>query len=68
MRSKCKLSLQEIAGMVTRKHVYEIAKLKSEDNYLQMFDLQVICKEIIDEAFNIGIKVDIIIYNNLSIS
>ncbi|CAB4066014.1 RP-L11 [Lepeophtheirus salmonis] len=36
----------EIVGMVTRKHVYEIAKLKSEDPLLQMIDLQEIVQRI----------------------
>ena len=47
----------EIAGMITRKHVYEIAKIKLEDPEHQMKDMDVMCKLCIDEAYSIGIKV-----------
>ncbi len=47
----------ETVGYITRRHVYEIAKLKSEDPLWQMFDLEVICKRVIDEAYTCGIKV-----------
>nr|ACO12027.1 39S ribosomal protein L11, mitochondrial precursor [Lepeophtheirus salmonis] len=47
----------EIVGMVTRKHVYEIAKLKSEDPLLQMIDLQEIVQRICVSARRVGIKI-----------
>jgi large subunit ribosomal protein L11 len=47
----------ETVGFITRKHVYEIAKVKSEDTLWQEVDLQVICKKIIDMAYRMGIKV-----------
>lgn len=47
----------EVAGMITRKHVFEIAKLKSEDEQWQMVDMEEICKFVICEAYNSGIKV-----------
>ena len=43
--------------MISRKHVYEIAKIKSEDEMWQQYDLKDICDKVIDEAFTIGIKV-----------
>ena len=48
---------KQVAGMISRKHVYEIAKIKSEDEMWQMFDLKEICEKVIDEAFTIGVKV-----------
>ena len=48
---------KQIAGMISRKHVYEIAKIKSEDEMWQQFDLKDICEKVIDEAYTIGIKV-----------
>ena len=47
----------QIAGYITRKHVYEIAKIKSKDEYWQEFDLQVICEKVIDYAHNCGVRV-----------
>ena len=47
----------EISGYITRKHVYEIAKLKSEDQNYQMFDLKKLCEQCIDEAYSIGVRV-----------
>ena len=46
----------ETVGWITRKHVYEIAKLKSEDPLWQMVDLQDICKKVIDIAYKMGVK------------
>ena len=48
---------EQIAGYITRKHVYEIAKIKSEDEMWEEFDLKVICERIIDEAYKNGIHV-----------
>lgn len=47
----------EVSGWITRKHVYEIAKIKSEDPEHQMVDLKDLCKKCVDEAYSIGIKV-----------
>ena len=47
----------ETVGWITRKHVYEIAKLKSEDTLWQMVDLQDVCKKVIDYAYRMGVKV-----------
>ena len=48
---------REVTGYITRKHLYEIAKIKSEDPPLQMVDLQEICRQLIDTAHSLGIKV-----------
>lgn len=47
----------QVAGKITRKHVYEIAKIKSEDELWQQFDFKDICDTVIDEAFTIGVRV-----------
>ena len=47
----------QTSGMITRKHVYEIAKIKSQDENWQEFDLKDICEEILDCAYRAGIKV-----------
>lgn len=47
----------QTVGMITRKHVYEIALIKSKDEYWQEFDLQEICDVVIDYAYRCGIKV-----------
>lgn len=48
---------REVAGYITRRHVYEIAALKAEDELWQMFDLQDICHRVIDYAHRMGVKV-----------
>eukprot|EP00088_Acartia_fossae_P042256 TRINITY_DN44323_c0_g1_i1.p1 TRINITY_DN44323_c0_g1~~TRINITY_DN44323_c0_g1_i1.p1 ORF type:complete len:203 (-),score=13.58 TRINITY_DN44323_c0_g1_i1:168-743(-) len=48
---------KEVVGYVTRKHIYEIAKLKSQDPPLQMVDMEEICNDLIQTAYTIGIKV-----------
>ena len=48
---------REVTGYITRKHLYEIAKIKSEDPPLQMVDMQEICRKLIDTAYSLGIKV-----------
>ncbi|XP_030763430.1 39S ribosomal protein L11, mitochondrial [Sitophilus oryzae] len=48
---------KEIAGKVTFKHVYEIAKIKSEDPTLQCQSLQNICNMVIGIAKSCGIEV-----------
>jgi len=47
----------QVAGKISRRHVYEIAKIKSEDEMWQEFDLKDICEKIIDEAYLIGVRV-----------
>lgn len=47
----------EIAGKLTLKHVYEIAKVKSKDEWYDCVPLSKICQEIIDEARYMGFEV-----------
>ncbi|XP_041037977.1 39S ribosomal protein L11, mitochondrial [Carcharodon carcharias] len=49
----------EVAGMVTVKHIYEIAKVKSQDEsfLLQDMSLENVCKGLIGCAKSLGIKV-----------
>ncbi|XP_072101705.1 large ribosomal subunit protein uL11m isoform X1 [Mobula birostris] len=49
----------EVAGMVTVKHIYEIAKVKSEDESFQLQDMSLrdVCKSLIGTAQALGIKV-----------
>lgn len=48
---------REVSGKLTLKHIYEIAKIKSEDPSLQLLSLQDICKMIIGIAHSCGIEV-----------
>jgi len=48
---------QEIGGKVTLRHVYEIAKIKSEDPCWEHISLERICRSIIGTAHNCGIEV-----------
>ncbi|XP_060711591.1 39S ribosomal protein L11, mitochondrial [Hemiscyllium ocellatum] len=49
----------EVAGMVTLKHIYEIAKVKSQDESFQLQDMSLenVCKTLIGCAKSLGIKV-----------
>lgn len=47
----------EIAGKLSLKHVYEIAKVKSGDEWYDCVPLKKICQEIIDEARFMGFQV-----------
>lgn len=47
----------EIAGKLSLKHVYEIAKVKSGDEWYDCVPLEKICQEIIDEARYMGFEV-----------
>ncbi|KAI7871169.1 50S ribosomal protein L11 [Spinellus fusiger] len=47
----------EVAGKVTLKHIYEIAKLKQEDANLKHLSLESICGSIIGVAKSVGIEV-----------
>ncbi|KAK6024593.1 Ribosomal protein L11 domain protein [Ostertagia ostertagi] len=50
-------SADEIAGKISVKHVYEIAKVKSRDKVLQGVPLQFICRQIVQQCRMIGIQV-----------
>ena len=47
----------EVSGKITLKHVYEIAKIKSEDPPLECVPLEIICKMIIGTAKTCGIQI-----------
>jgi large subunit ribosomal protein L11 len=47
----------ETVGMLSVKQVYEIALVKSQDIIYDCVPLQKICREIIDEALFMGVKV-----------
>ncbi|XP_037085437.1 39S ribosomal protein L11, mitochondrial-like [Pollicipes pollicipes] len=47
----------DVAGKVTLKHIYEIAKIKSADPPLQEVDLKEICEMVIRTARSCGIQV-----------
>jgi len=49
--------LKETAGMVTLKHVYEIAVIKQSDENLEFRSLEEICNMLISTARSLGIKV-----------
>lgn len=48
---------QETAGLITLKHVYEIAKIKSQDSIYDCVPLQDICKDVMLLAYRCGVKV-----------
>lgn len=48
---------REVSGIVTLKHIYEIAKIKQEDPGMDVKPLQEICRNIIGTAKSCGIKV-----------
>ncbi|XP_020288054.1 39S ribosomal protein L11, mitochondrial [Pseudomyrmex gracilis] len=47
----------EVAGKITLKHLYEIAKIKSEDPPMALHDLETICKMMVGVARSCGIEV-----------
>lgn len=49
--------LKETAGMVTLKHIYEIAVIKQSDENLEFRSLEEICNMLISTARSLGIKV-----------
>jgi large subunit ribosomal protein L11 len=53
----CNISGKEVAGKITLKHVYEIARIKSEDPPLECTPLKVICGMLIGTARSCGIEV-----------
>ncbi|XP_043494205.1 39S ribosomal protein L11, mitochondrial [Polistes fuscatus] len=52
-----RMEKDEIAGKITFKHLYEIAKIKSEDPPLALMSLQQICVMIIGIARTCGIEI-----------
>ena len=46
-----------LGTLLCRKHLYEIAVVKSQDPPLQMVDLSDVCRQLIDSANTLGIKV-----------
>ncbi|XP_034937701.1 39S ribosomal protein L11, mitochondrial [Chelonus insularis] len=50
-------SKTEVAGMITLKHLYEIAKIKSQDPPLAMMSLKQITEMLVGTAKTIGIKI-----------
>lgn len=49
---------QEVAGKLSLKHIYEIAKIKeTSDNRFRGMSLECICKSLIGQCHNIGIEV-----------
>lgn len=49
--------LTEVAGMVTLKHLYEIALIKQTDENLEFRSLEEICNMLISTARSLGVKV-----------
>ncbi|KAK3092398.1 hypothetical protein FSP39_002330, partial [Pinctada imbricata] len=47
----------EVAGMLSLKHIYEIAKIKQTDDNFSGKTLYEICKDIIGTAHSLGIQV-----------
>lgn len=47
----------EVAGKITVKHVYEIAKLKANDEKYDCVDIKLICKDVLTAARSCGIQV-----------
>ncbi|KAK2583743.1 hypothetical protein KPH14_009660 [Odynerus spinipes] len=52
-----KIQKGEVAGKITRKHLYEIAKLKSEDPPLALLTIEEICKMLVGIARTCGIEI-----------
>ena len=48
---------KEVAGKVSLKHIYEIAKMKSADPCWEMVPLEEVCKSVIGTAHSCGIQV-----------
>ncbi len=47
----------EVSGMISRKQMYEIALLKSQDEIWQEYDMQVLCEKVLEAADSMGVKV-----------
>ena len=48
---------QEICGIITLKHVFEIAKFLSDENAFAHMELQDVCMSVMSKARKAGIKV-----------
>ncbi|DAZ99130.1 TPA: hypothetical protein N0F65_010214 [Lagenidium giganteum] len=48
---------QQVVGTVNLRQIYEIAKVKQQDENVDYIDLESICKSIIGSAKSIGLKV-----------
>ncbi|XP_015591001.1 39S ribosomal protein L11, mitochondrial [Cephus cinctus] len=48
---------KEVAGKITLKHLYEIAKIKSEDPPLALMSLQQVCLMMVGIARSVGIEI-----------
>lgn len=48
---------KEVAGIISLKHVYEIAQIKSKDPLYDCVPLKKICQDIIQEAHCCGVKI-----------
>lgn len=53
----CLILANEIAGKITLKHLYEIAKIKSQDPPLSLLTLPQITQMFVNIARTIGIKI-----------
>ena len=47
----------QVAGVVTLKHIYEIARIKQSDPALSRISLESLCKTIIGSARSLGIEI-----------
>ncbi|XP_060599206.1 large ribosomal subunit protein uL11m-like [Ruditapes philippinarum] len=54
---KGRINKEDVAGKVTLKHVYEIAKIKMQDPQNRGQSLENICKQIIGTSYSVGIEV-----------
>lgn len=48
---------EEVAGKITIKHVYEIAKLKQNDDKYDCVPLEKICEDVLEAARSCGVQV-----------
>ena len=48
---------QQTAGMLSIKHIYEIAKVKAKDENLDGTPMETICNMIVGQCRSVGIKV-----------
>lgn len=47
----------ETAGMISLKHIYEIAQVKKQDEAFEFHTLEQVCKKIIASCHTLGVKV-----------
>jgi len=47
----------DVAGKVTLKHVYEIAKIKKEEYVMRGYTMEQMCKSVIGTAHTMGIQI-----------